>query len=60
LILLLFSSLFFYKRYGFHKVNETPRSARGSSENQYWEFSHAKFVRGHPELLVDIKRKVVG
>ena len=44
-------------RYGFHKVNKTPRGQKGSIESQAWEFSHPKFVRGGVELLDSIKRK---
>jgi hypothetical protein len=29
------------------------------AENQIWEFSHQKFLRGRPELLDDIKRKAM-
>ncbi|KAL1922414.1 uncharacterized protein VTP21DRAFT_9953 [Calcarisporiella thermophila] len=45
--------------YGFHKVNRSPRGHRASSENQIWEFSHPKFLRGRPDLLFDIKRKAL-
>ncbi|CAO3638952.1 unnamed protein product [Cunninghamella echinulata] len=44
--------------YGFHKINKSPRGQR-SSEKEIWEFSHPKFIRGHPELLKDIKRKAM-
>ena len=49
-------------RYGFHKVNDSPRSPKPNNEpqmQQIWEFSHPKFLRGHPELLPEIRRKVV-
>ncbi|KAI8341116.1 HSF-type DNA-binding-domain-containing protein [Chlamydoabsidia padenii] len=45
--------------YGFHKVNKSPRGHRTLAENQIWEFSHQKFLRGRPELLDDIKRKAM-
>ncbi|CAO3614388.1 unnamed protein product [Cunninghamella blakesleeana] len=44
--------------YGFHKINKSPRGQR-SSEKEIWEFSHPKFIKGHPELLKDIKRKAM-
>lgn len=44
-------------RYGFHKVNKSPRGHRTLAENQIWEFSHPKFLRNRPDLLDDIKRK---
>jgi chromosome segregation ATPase len=50
---------FLKKRYGFHKVNKSPRGHRTLAENQIWEFSHAKFLRNRPDLLDDIKRKSV-
>jgi hypothetical protein len=28
-------------------------------DTQIWEFSHPKFIRGHPELLDDIRRKAL-
>lgn len=46
-------------RYGFHKVNKSPRGHRTLAENQIWEFSHAKFLRNRPDLLDDIKRKAM-
>ncbi|CAG8488657.1 6399_t:CDS:2, partial [Acaulospora colombiana] len=46
-------------KYGFHKVNKSPRGHRTLAENQIWEFSHAKFLRGRPDLLDDIKRKAM-
>jgi hypothetical protein len=46
-------------RYGFHKVNKSPRGHRTLAENQIWEFSHAKFLRDQPELLDTIKRKTM-
>ncbi|KAG0169898.1 hypothetical protein DFQ30_003111 [Apophysomyces sp. BC1015] len=45
--------------YGFHKVNKSPRGHRTLAENQIWEFSHSKFMRGRPDLLDDIKRKAM-
>ncbi|KAJ1912037.1 hypothetical protein H4219_005750 [Mycoemilia scoparia] len=45
--------------YGFHKVNKSPRGQRNAGENQIWEFMHQKFLRGHPELLDQIKRKTM-
>ncbi|GES78171.1 winged helix DNA-binding domain-containing protein [Rhizophagus clarus] len=45
--------------YGFHKVNKSPRGHRTLAENQIWEFSHPKFLRGRPDLLDDIKRKAM-
>ncbi|CAG8580070.1 9269_t:CDS:2 [Ambispora leptoticha] len=30
-----------------------------TAENQIWEFSHPKFLRGRPDLLDDIKRKAM-
>lgn len=49
----------FYFRYGFHKVNKSPRGHRALAENQIWEFSHSKFLRGRGDLLDDIKRKAL-
>ncbi|RUP51197.1 hypothetical protein BC936DRAFT_149435 [Jimgerdemannia flammicorona] len=46
-------------KYGFHKVNKSPRGHRTLAENQIWEFSHPKFLRGRPDLLDDIKRKAM-
>lgn len=46
-------------RYGFYKVNKTPRGHRHAVDTQVWEFSHPKFIRGHPELLDDIRRKAL-
>ncbi|KAI8150129.1 HSF-type DNA-binding-domain-containing protein [Fennellomyces sp. T-0311] len=45
--------------YGFHKVNKSPRGHRTMAENQIWEFSHCKFMKGRPDLLDDIKRKSI-
>ncbi|CAO3689063.1 unnamed protein product [Umbelopsis ramanniana] len=45
--------------YGFHKVNKSPRGHRTLAENQIWEFSHPKFLRGRPDMLDDIKRKAM-
>lgn len=44
-------------RYGFHKVNKSPRGHRTLAENQIWEFSHIKFIKDRPDLLDEIKRK---
>jgi len=44
-------------RYGFHKVNKTPRGYKVAQENQVWEFSHTKFIRHRPDLLDEIKRR---
>jgi hypothetical protein len=46
-------------RYGFHKVNKSPRGHRTLAENQIWEFSHPKFLRNRPDLLDEIKRKAL-
>nr|CAG8660325.1 12248_t:CDS:2 [Entrophospora candida] len=55
------SNTFVHKlyKYGFHKVNKSPRGHRTLAENQIWEFSHPKFLRGRPDLLDDIKRKAM-
>ncbi|KAI7878946.1 hypothetical protein K492DRAFT_164322 [Lichtheimia hyalospora FSU 10163] len=45
--------------YGFHKVNKSPRGHRALAENQIWEFSHPKFLRGRGDLLEEIKRKAL-
>ncbi|CDH57593.1 related to heat shock factor protein 4 [Lichtheimia corymbifera JMRC:FSU:9682] len=45
--------------YGFHKVNKSPRGHRALAENQIWEFSHSKFLRGRGDLLDEIKRKAL-
>jgi heat shock transcription factor 4 len=45
--------------YGFHKVNKSPRGNRTKAENQIWEFSHPKFLRGRPDLLDEIKRRPI-
>jgi len=44
--------------YGFHKVNKSSPSTKGS-ENQVWEFYHPKFIRGKPQLIEEIKRKQI-
>ncbi|KAI8089697.1 HSF-type DNA-binding-domain-containing protein [Halteromyces radiatus] len=44
--------------YGFHKISKSPRGQR-SNENEIWEFSHAKFIKGRPDLLQGIKRKAM-
>ena len=46
-------------RYGFHKVNKSPRGHRTLAENQIWEFSHSKFIKDRPDLLDEIKRKSI-
>lgn len=45
--------------YGFRKMTPIDRSglARAESDQDHLEFSHPYFVREHPELLVNIKRK---
>lgn len=43
--------------YDFHKTNRAPRSQRGAPQPQIWVFSHARFIRGRPDLLSGIKRK---
>lgn len=48
--------------YGFHKVPQagtgTSATTNGGSEDAAaWEFTHENFRRGHPELLVHVKRK---
>jgi hypothetical protein len=47
------------KRFGFHKINKSPRGQRGNNENEIWEFSHPKFQHGRSEILKDIKRKAM-
>ena len=49
----------FLFRYGFHKVNKSPRGHRTLAENQIWEFSHPRFLRNRADLLDDIKRKAI-
>lgn len=44
-------------RYGFHKVNKTPRGYKVAQDSQVWEFSHTKFIRHRPDLLDEIKRR---
>jgi uncharacterized protein YoxC len=58
---LFFVIILYYSpiRYGFHKVNKSPRGHRTLAENQIWEFSHQKFLRGRQDLLDDIKRKAM-
>jgi hypothetical protein len=46
-------------RYGFYKVNKTPRGHRNAVDTQVWEFSHPKFIRGRPDLLDEIRRKAL-
>jgi heat shock transcription factor 4 len=48
-----------FLRYGFHKVNKSPRGHRTLAENQIWEFSHPKFMRDRHDLLDEIKRKAL-
>lgn len=55
----IFISFLICNRYGFHKVNKSPRGHRTLAENQIWEFSHQKFLRGRQDLLDDIKRKAM-
>lgn len=46
--------------YGFHKVpptNYTNVSSVVPDATANWEFAHAHFIRGHPELLSEVKRK---
>lgn len=45
--------------YGFRKMTPIERSglAHAESDQDHLEFSHPYFVRDHPELLVNIKRK---
>ncbi|KAI6208279.1 Heat shock factor protein 1 [Aphelenchoides besseyi] len=45
--------------YGFRKMTPIERTslARAESDQDHLEFSHPSFVRDHPELLVNIKRK---
>ena len=38
---------------------QTPRAQRTSTDQQVWEFSHHKFLRGRPDLLDEIKRKAL-
>jgi hypothetical protein len=38
---------------------QTPRSQRTSQDNQTWEFSHPKFLKGRVDLLDQIKRKAL-
>ncbi|GMR53627.1 hypothetical protein PMAYCL1PPCAC_23822, partial [Pristionchus mayeri] len=45
--------------YGFRKMTPLDRSGltRAESDQDHLEFSHPYFVRDHPELLINIKRK---
>lgn len=45
--------------YGFRKMTPIERTslARAESDQDHLEFSHPCFVRDHPELLANIKRK---
>lgn len=45
-------------RYGFHKINKSPRGQRGN-ENDIWEFSHPQFQQQRPDLLKEIRRKAM-
>lgn len=45
--------------YGFHKINKSHRGQRGHSKNEIWEFSHPNFQKNRPDLLENIKRKVI-
>ena len=40
-------------------MNKSPRGHRTMAENQIWEFSHSKFMKGRPDLLDKIKRKSI-
>lgn len=44
---------------GFRKRTPIERSslARAESDQDHLEFIHPKFIRNHPELLIEIKRK---
>lgn len=57
--ILLFRDVLRRIRYGFHKINKSPRGQRGSNEYEVWEFSHKNFQRDNPTLLEDIKRKTM-
>ncbi len=46
-------------RYGFYKVNKTPRGSKNPAESHVWEFSHPHFLRGRPELLDGIRRRAL-
>lgn len=59
ILYLITIALFCFIRYGFHKVNKSPRGHRALAENQIWEFSHPKFLRGRGDLLEEIKRKAL-
>jgi hypothetical protein len=41
------------------RLDQTPRSQRTSQDNQTWEFSHPKFLKGRVDLLDQIKRKAL-
>ena len=50
--------------YGFHKVPHLQQgsmasSAVGNNEVTIWEFSHISFVRNRPDLLINVRRKIV-
>jgi hypothetical protein len=53
------TNLCFSSRYGFHKINKSPRGQRGNNENEIWEFCHAKFQHGRSDILKEIKRKAM-
>lgn len=45
--------------YGFRKVkNEGVRltDTRNQTESKYWRFRHEKFIRGRPDLLIEIRK----
>jgi hypothetical protein len=45
--------------YGFRKIKLDPikiDTAAVEKESKYWRFKHEKFLRGHPELLVEIRK----
>jgi hypothetical protein len=48
--------------YGFRKIKHIPLRIPDSNdhhtndESKYWRFHHEKFVRNHPELLVEIRK----
>lgn len=45
--------------YGFHKINKSNRGTRGQIPNEIWEFSHPNFQKNRPDLLKNIKRKIM-
>lgn len=49
--------------YGFHKVPHLQQgtmaaSSVGTNISTIWEFSHSNFIRNHPELLLNVRRKI--